>query len=353
MLVSLRGPGESAPRVMEVGPGGRWRSPSSAAEPDLGRGLFALGGLADAHAHLAAEHERDPGDPAGIRRRAFACLSRGTFLIIDKGWSDTTVVATLTSLPPTRSPDWEAAGRMLTVADGYYPGFGVETDPAGLATAVEKAVGEGKGWVKLVGDWPRRGQGAVANFGQSELETAVRVAHGGGARVAIHTMAPEVPSWAAQAGVDSIEHGLFLTPEDLAVLGGRGGAWVPTITRMEEVAEMLGETSSGGRLLRRGLDNVKALLGDAPEGVSVMAGTDMALAGGDVVPEVLRLVAYGLGPERAVAAASDTVRTYMGRPSPFSVGAPADAVFFAADPYVEPESLLEPVHVLRGGKLVS
>ncbi len=338
---------------MEVGPDGSWHPPSSGAEPDLGQGLFVLGGLADAHAHLAAEHERDPGDPAGIRRRAFACLSRGTFLIIDKGWSDTTVVATLTSLAPTRSPDWEAAGRMLTVPEGYYPGFGVETDPAGLAAAVEQAVAEGRGWVKLVGDWPRRGRGAVANFEQADLETAVRVAHDGGARVAIHTMAPEVPSRAVEAGVDSIEHGLFLTPEDVAALGERGGAWVPTISRMEQIVEMLGEGSSGGRLIRSGLDNVGALLAQVPAGVSVMAGTDMALAGGDVVPEVLRLVAYGLDPQRAVAAASETVRSYMDRPAPFSVGAPADAVFFKADPYLEPESLREPVHVLRSGRLLA
>ncbi|MGA7272443.1 MAG: amidohydrolase family protein, partial [Acidimicrobiia bacterium] len=216
-----------------------------------------------------------------------------------------------------------------------------------------QAVAEGRGWVKLVGDWPRRGRGAVANFDQADLETAVRVAHDGGARVAIHTMAPEVPSRAVEAGVDSIEHGLFLKPEDVAALGERGGAWVPTISRMEQIVEMLGEGSSGGRLIRSGLDNVGALLAQAPAGVSVMAGTDMALAGGDVVPEVLRLVAYGLDPQRAVAAASETVRSYMDRPAPFSVGAPADAVFFKADPYLEPESLREPVHVLRSGRLLA
>lgn len=353
MLISLRGPGERTPRVMETGPDGRWRPASSDTAPDLGTGLFALGGLADAHAHLAAEHELDPGDPSGIRQRAFAALSRGAFMIIDKGWSDTTVVATLTSLSPSHSPHWEAAGRMLTVADGYYPGFGVETDSAGLATSVEKAVAEGKGWVKLVGDWPRRGRGAVANFDRSDLETAVRVAHEGGARVAVHTMAPDVPSWAVQAGVDSIEHGLFLTPEDLSTLAGRGGGWVPTISRMEQIVEMLGEDSSGGRLIRSGLDNVRELLGDVPGGVSVMAGSDMALDVGDVGREVQRLVAYGLDPGRAVAAASDTVRSYMRHPAPFSVGAPADAVFFRADPHAEPESLLSPVHVLRAGRLLS
>jgi imidazolonepropionase-like amidohydrolase len=339
--------------VMEVGPEGLWRSPSSDATPELGRGLWALGGLADAHAHFAAEHELDPGDPEGIRRRAFACLSGGTFMVIDKGWSDTTVVATLTSMSPTRAPDWEAAGRMLAVPDGYYPGFGVETDQAGLAAAVATAAVEGRGWVKLVGDWPRRGRGAAANFDRSDLETAVRVAHEGGARVAVHTMAPQVPTWAVQAGVDSIEHGLFLTPDDLSTLGHRGGGWVPTLSRMEGIADMLGEGSSGARLIRSGLDNVRSLLAEVPEGVAVMAGTDMALAPGDVSEEVLRLVAYGLDRGRAVAAGSDTVRAYMGRPSAFSTGSVADAVFFAADPWANPETLREPIHVLRAGALLT
>lgn len=353
MLISLLGPGQDGPLVLEVGPDGRWHPPSSDAVPDVGRGLWALGGLADAHAHFAAEHERDAGDPDGIRRRAFACVSGGTFLVIDKGWSDTTVVATLTSTPPTRSPEWEAAGRMLAVPDGYYPGFGVETDSAGLAGAVHQAAVEGKGWVKLVGDWPRPGRGAVPNFDQSDLETAVRVAHDGGARVAIHTMAPEVPTWAVHAGVDSIEHGLFLTPEDLETLGGRGGGWVPTLSRMEEVADMLGEGSSGARLIRSGLDNVRSYLAEVPWGVAVMAGTDMALAPGDVGREVLRLIEYGLDPGRAVAAASDTVRSYMGRPAAFSVGSVADAVFFDSDPLAHPRALFEPVHVLRAGTLLA
>ena len=36
-----------------------------------------------------------------------------------------------------------------------------------------------------------------------------------------------------RAGVDSIEHGLFLPEDDLAQLGARGGGWVPTVAAME------------------------------------------------------------------------------------------------------------------------
>jgi imidazolonepropionase-like amidohydrolase len=352
MLASLRTPGGS-PRLLAVGPDGRWRQPEGTGPVDLGEGWWALPGLADAHAHLASDRlDLEPGEPGAIRRRAFACLERGTFLVADKGWRDDSVVMTLTGLPPTQRPDFEGAGRMISTAGGYYPGFAVETDEAGIAAAVEQGVREGKGWVKLVGDWPRKGRGPLANFSPAALATAVEVAHRGGARVAIHTMAPEVASTAVGAGVDSIEHGLFLTAEDLAQLDARNGAWVPTIVRMKATVEMLGADSSGGRLIREGLDNVAALLREVPDGVAVLAGTDLATGSGDVAPEVAALVRCGLAVERAVAAASTGVADYLGIESGFEPGSPADAVFFGADPLEVPSVLADPVAVVRRGERV-
>ena len=178
------------------------------------------------------------------------------FLVVDKGWCDSSVVATLTDAPPSEAPDFEGAARIVAVEGGYYPGFAEETDPAGLSEVIHQAAGDGNGWVKLVGDWPRKGRGALPNFEPEHLKTVVEVSHAAGVRVAIHTMAPEVASWAVAAGVDSIEHGLFLTPEDLEALADRAGGWVPTILRCEALIEALGAESSGGKLLAAGLENV-------------------------------------------------------------------------------------------------
>ena len=314
--------------------------------------MWALPGLVDAHAHLAADRlELAGGDPIAIRRRAFACLEGGTFLIVDKGWSDTTVVATLTDCAPGDGPDFEGAGRMIAVPDGYYPGFGVETDTVGLELAVAEAVVEGRGWVKLVGDWPRRDRGAVPNFGEAALESAVDVAHRGGAKVAIHTMAGDVPSVAVRAGVDSIEHGLFLTEADLEALALRGGAWVPTILRMEAIAALLGGDSSGGRLVAEGIDNVRGLLPGVPEGVAVLAGTDLATPSSRVGDEVAALIASGLAPDRAVGAASSVARRYLDRSEGFQPGDPADAVFYPGDPVEDPTVLVRPTLVMRSGRI--
>ncbi len=290
---------------------------------------------------------------ADVRTRAFACVKGGVFLGLEKGWCDEVVLSILDD-PREVRPDLQAAGRMITTTGGYYPGFGNEVDDAELAAAVGAAARRSGGWVKIVGDWPRKGRGALANFSEDALRAAVAVAHEGGARVAVHTMARDVPSMAVRAGVDSIEHGLFLTEDDLEMLGSRGGAWVPTVVNVEAVIDQIGVDSSGGRLLTEGLDRVRQLLpGAGAAGVSVLAGSDLSVPHGRIGEEVVRLVQFGLDPAEAMDAASKNAYRYAGVETGFRPGLPADLVSFAADPRDEIETLLAPVLVIRNGLVLA
>jgi imidazolonepropionase-like amidohydrolase len=321
-------------------------------EVDLTR-FWAMPGLADCHAHLCADSHGETeqsGDLEKARHRAFAQLEHGVFLVIDKGWRDETVLQ-LMSDPPDQRPDLEAAGRVISGDHGYFRGFAVETDEAGLAAAVGSASKSG-GWVKLVGDWPQKGRGPVINFGEESLAAAVAVAHAGGARVAIHTMAPDTPGIAVRAGVDSIEHGLYMTESDLAFLGARGGAWVPTVVNTEDVMASLVPGSSGVRILGAGLDNVRRLLSLAADvGVHVLCGTDLGLAHGQVAQEAIRLAEFGLSSTEAVAAAGPNAYRYLGR-STLSVGSAADMLLFDRNPLEDPSVLSDPVAGMRCGRVV-
>ena len=316
-------------------------------------GLFALGGLADCHAHLAVDAISDvqrTGEIGEIRRRAFAHLERGVFLVVDKGWRDE-VVLTLLEDPPTTRPHLQAAGRIIAGGRGYFDGFAVETDDEGLSAAIASATTSG-GWVKLVGDWPQRGLGPVINFGEEALTRACAIAHAGGARVAIHTMAPGTPGPAVRAGVDSIEHGLYLTADDVALLGRRGGSWVPTIGNVREVLARLAPGSSGTRILGEGLENVaRTLPGAVAAGVAVLAGTDLGLAHGDVAREAAHLRSFGLSDRAAVAATSEAAYDYLGVPY-FTPGASADLVLFARDPNHDVTELQRPVAAMRAGRVL-
>lgn len=330
---------------------GQWAEPIGDAESTIGEGLWALPGLADAHAHLAAaELDYQPGNLAEAIERVRAALQAGVTLVLDKGWGDDTTIRVIEAVPESERPEIEAAARIIAGVGGYFPGFAVEVDESGLGDAVLAEAKRGVGWVKLIGDWPRRGLGPVANFDEAQLRSAVALANGVGSRIAIHTMAPEVPSMAVVAGVHSIEHGLFLDESDLDPLGERGGMWVPTILRCETTLAQLGKGSSGGKLLSEGLQRIARLLPQAVEaGVHVLTGTDLVGSPADVAAEAVRLGAYGLSNAQVVAAVSTAAFTSTGRSTSFDVGAPANAVLFPVNPIAELTVLSHPSHIIRLG----
>jgi imidazolonepropionase-like amidohydrolase len=334
---------------------GRWADPWGVPDETTRADTWALPGLIDAHAHLARPTmDFQPGDveEAGIRARE--ALQAGVGLILDKGWTDLTVVRMLDAVPMEERPDIETAGVTLTVHGGYWEGFGRAVDPRRIGEEAARAANESRGWVKLIGDWPRKGIGPLANFSEVDLTEAVSAARAKGARVAIHTMAREVPAMAVRAGVDSIEHGLFLSTGDLEALGDRGGCWVPTVLQVEAVIAQLGEGSSGGRLLLEGLDNVVANLKGAVEaGVHVLAGTDLAIGTREVAREAVRLWELGMAPTAVVDAVSWSGYRATGRDVAFAVGEPANAVLFDDDPIADPGVLLHPSRVIRMGRLLA
>lgn len=332
---------------------GRWADPSSKApQAVIGEGLWALPGLVDAHSHVGSDTLFTPGDVAAALVRLRQSLAAGVTLILDKGWTDDTAIVAADTVPPDERPDVEAAEQILTVEGGYFPGFGKVVDPDQLSEAARRQAMAGTGWVKLIGDWPRRGVGPVANFTTGQLREAVLAAENVGSRVAIHTMAPDVPGQAVEAGVHSIEHGLFLSEDDLKTLGARQGMWVPTVLRVEETIAQLGSESSGGRLLIAGLDNTRRLLAVAVEaGVRVLAGTDLVGSPSNVASEAIRLGEFGLSNSQVIEAISKAGLATTGRDTTFAVGSPANAVLFADDPEENLETLRHPQHVVRLGAL--
>lgn len=348
----LRSPdGETVVRDMADG---RWVEPSGDAESTIGDDLWALPGLADAHAHLAsAELNYQPGVLDGAIERAREALEAGVTLVLDKGWTDDVTMQMMQKVPVGERPEIEAAARIIASPGGYYPDFAVEVDEGELEPAVRAEAESGAGWVKLAGDWPRRGIGPVANFDEVQLRKAVEVAATVGAKVAIHTMAPEVPSMAVAAGIESIEHGMFLEEDDLGPLGGRGGMWVPTVLRCEATLAQLGGSSSGGKLFLEGLARIKRLLKLAIEaGVHVLAGTDLIGAPADVAAEAMKLRDYGLTDKQVVEAVSRSAFLATGRFAGFEIGAPADVVLFPDNPWESLEVLQHPAHIIRLGRVV-
>ena len=319
--------------------------------------LWALPGLADAHAHLTMTSVSDIRGIdeatmlANISRNAWAHVDNGVLLVLDKGGDSDITLVTLDHDADLRPDAYIAAG-VIHPAAGYMPGFGDQVEPEDLVEFIRtKAVMRG-GWVKIAADWPRRGVGPVTNYPLNTLREAVDVVHEAGARVAVHTMA-NAASDAVAAGVDSIEHGPFLTIDDLAALGARGGAWVPTLLNMQASIDMLGIDSSGGKILTLGLERMRETIPLAQDlGVVVLAGTDMAVPHGQVAQEAVRLREFGLTDRAATRATSTSAYTYVGRPNSIAAGETADVVFFNENPHEDVSTLLRPELIIHRGRTI-
>jgi len=339
--------------------GAKFAVPDGAVDEQIETGhLWALPGLADAHAHLTMTSLNDIGGMtdddmrANIPVNAWAHVERGVLLILDKGGNSDTTLVSLDHDADLR-PYIETAGAMIHPDQGYMKGFGAEVEPEDLVSYIATSAATRGGWVKIVADWPRRGVGPTINYPLDVLTEAVSVAHDAGVRVAVHTMAHGA-SEAVAAGVDSIEHGPFLTEEDLSTLAARGGAWVPTIGNQKHWIDALGLDSSGGKMFKAGLDRMAENLPLAEElGLTVLAGSDLAIPHGHIAGEAILLRDHGLTDKAATIAASSGAFEYVGRGASLNPGNTADVVFFADNPYDEVAVLARPELIIRRGNVVA
>jgi imidazolonepropionase-like amidohydrolase len=313
---------------------------------------FVLPGLVDAHTHPGAPEPGQPLDEAVLRADLLAHRDAG-------------VTAVRVAGAPGRLPGWAgkdpqlprvlAGGPWLSTPGLFFPGWGREVAEAELPDAAAEEAEAGDGWVKLRGDWIVDEE-TVAEprlLAAGVLAEAVRRVHEAGGRVAIHAMHEVACRRAVQAGVDSLEHGMWLSHDLLPQMAAQGTALVPTYTpwagQMEEIRAL-------GPPARQWFLDGYARLGPLTvaahaAGVAVLAGTDFR-PHGQVAAEVRHLAAGGLPPEAALGAACWTAREFLGLPG-LDEGAPADFVVYDRDPVADLQVLDHPTHVVLGGRLIS
>ena len=142
-----------------------------------------------------------------------------------------------------------------------------------------------------------------------ELRELVRVAHGEGFRVMTHVNGPETIRAAAEAGVDSVEHGYFADEAALSAMAEHGVIWVPTLAAVEAFVGRPGFDLGVAEWTMR--TQKEALRRFAEMGGIIAAGSDSGAVG---VPhrtgaerEYALLAEAGIAPER-ICAGSEAVR---------------------------------------------
>jgi imidazolonepropionase-like amidohydrolase len=323
--------------------GDRWT-----AEPVAGATLVAEGwllpGLVDAHTHPGAEQPGDPLDEALLRTDLRRHVDAGVTMIRSPG---------LAGDPPgwfgsaEDLPRAVHAGPWIAQHGQFFDGWGNRADHADLP-ALAAAQAARTGWAKIIADW------AVGDdpLPVDVLRAIVRRVHAVGGRVAVHAQHAAGSAAAVAAGVDSLEHGMWLDPELLPQMAEAGTALTPTLSVITSGLAKVRDWPDGPR--KDWYSGGAAAHGPlaaaaAEEGVTLLAGTD-SRPHGRVVDEVRALVAAGVRPHDALAAASWRARSFLGLRG-LAEGAPADAVVYDADPRADLAQLEAPRAVVLRGRL--
>ena len=361
------------------------RIPPEATVLDL-RGLTLMPGLIDAHTHIAL-HAGDY-DLQMLREtpeyRAIAAsvaarrtLEAGITTIRDlgnegAGFAD---VALRDAIADGMVP----GPRILTAIQPVVPTGGyrlvgyspyVETPPIAYTfdgpdearRQVRRLVAEGADVIKAYMESYEKRQpstdsltGAL-NYSPEEIGAIVEEAHRAGLRVAAHVYSDAGARLALDAGVDSIEHGLYLTDATLRRMARQGVVYVPTLLVYElwRDGEIFGGIAPEDRtkLANTVEKHTETFRRALRAGVSIAFGTDTFEQPGTNAQELVRMVAYGMSSSAALRSATSGAATLLGLGDHLGTIEPgkwADLIAVEGDPVSDITATQRVVFVMKGG----
>jgi len=251
-------------------------------------------------------------------------------------------------------PRMQVATRAMDVT-GAYPLLGYGPDNA--RKAVREQISFGADWIKVYSDrsYFVRDNGIlddIPTFTMDELRAIVDEAHRQHHKVASHAMALNGVHNSVEAGVNSIEHGNYISDADIKTMVQKNIYYVPTIYVGEYVAA--GRAAAGAKVW---LDMIKiheetfrrALKG----GVKIVFGTDV---GGfdwkiNAAKEFPYMVKYGMTPLQAIRSATTTAADMSNDIGEILPGKFADLVALKGDPLNNIELLQQIDFVMKGGEV--
>ena len=352
--------------------------------PDLDRwevidleGCFLTPGLIDVHAHLIWSGGEDPvrtvdeeGIQVSLLRAAFNAretLEAGITTIRDLGSNENAAIAVARAIDRGYivGPRVFASGCTIIMTGGHDPFWGVQVDGEIEAMkAVRKQISAGAKLIKVSatgGVYGRlEGEGVgTAELTEKELNAICEEAHRFGLKVAAHAISEEGIWNCIKAGIDTIEHGHFLTDSAMDEMVQKGTYWVPTLFVYRQIAN--GENIPP--YARKKAQEIIGVHRDAfnkalTKGVPLAAGSD---AGSPNTPhtsllnELESMVDYGGTPLAALKAATHSGARALGMEchlGSIEVGKKADLLVVSGNPLDNITKLRDVVLVMKDGETV-
>jgi len=250
----------------------------------------------------------------------------------------------------TQYPAIRAAGTWMTRPGVLPGGVGVEARNGDeLASLAIGQLDDGADLVKVYFD---SGDPSRSAWTLSEVRRVTDAVHARGAKVAAHVGRLAGVRVAVAGGVDSVEHGNQLDADVAREMAAKGTVLVTTLTVLRSFLTFgrttrISTFAGSGRMAAYAeqLEAVEASVRIARDaGVTIAAGTDFgggSSRANQLAWEVESLVAAGLEPVAALAAATWRGGELLGEPDAGTVreGGPADFFLVHGDPLSDPAAL--------------
>jgi imidazolonepropionase-like amidohydrolase len=202
--------------------------------------------------------------------------------------------------------------------------------------------------------------GQAPLFTEAELAAIVETARDYGMKVAAHAHGTEGMLRAVRAGVDSIEHGTFMTGEVMAAMRERGTYFVPTISAGRFVAEKAKIDGYFPDVVRPKAAAIGPQIQETftrawKAGVKIAFGTDQGVAPhGENGLEFVYMVEAGMPPMAALRSATIEAARLIGMEQDLGTiepGKVADLVAVPGDPLADIRVMTKVAFVMKGGRV--
>ncbi len=321
-------------KIIKVGEVNELKDTNGIKEVDLS-GKTVIPGLINSHVHITMEPVGDPvsimtaESQAKTTLRGVANLRKhllsGTTFFRDLGAPDGIDFDLRDSVNEgfIEGPQFISAGRCLTMTGGHGWFIGRESDGVDeLRKSARKELKAGADLLKIMatgGVMTKGVEPGSPQLSMEEMEAAVIEAHKAGKKTASHAQGVQGIKNAVLAGIDSIEHGIFLDDEVIQLMVDRGTYLVPTLVAPYFIVKNGVEAGipkfavdKSNYVMKYHCESFKKAY---KAGVKIAMGTDAGTPFNfhDGAPHELKLmVEYGMSPMEAIVASTRSSADLLG-----------------------------------------
>ena len=354
------------------------------------RGKTLMPGLMDMHVHFGQEYQSKSKRPVKVERETSAILAtKHALLTLKSGFTtvrqvgDSGFVAIslrdLINGGYIKGPRIFTSGRSIATTGGHadqtngkniesyeYPVAedGVINGPYDAYTAVRQRYKDGADGIKLTvtgGVLSVAKSGDNPQFTIEEIDAVVSAAKDYGMWVAVHAHGSEGMKRAVLAGVDSVEHGTYMTEEVMDLMIKNNTYYVPTISAGEFVAEKSLIDNYFPDIVRPKAASVGPQIGStfsiaSKRGVKIAFGTDAGVQPhGSNWKEFYYMVKYGMSEMKAIKAATINTAELLNIDSSLGsieIGKIADLVAVNNSPLKDISIMKDVAFVMKEGEVI-